>query len=561
MSKLAPTRRAIGAPPLPRGARVCAVALVPVLLLAAGARAESPAPEALDATPRAAMKAYLEAARAGEWEDAAAFLDLRALPPARRAAAGPDLARKLKSALDRALWVDLDALSAEPEGDRDDGLAPRLESVGALAAGAQSVDVLLERRPRADGEPGWRIAPQTVAAIPTLDDWFGESPWISSLPEPLRERGPFEVRVWQWLALAALVPLALVLAWTGAWALQRAARALARRAAPGFDEDLLRALAGPLRVVGVAVLLAPATAALGLAVPAARAIRGIELAVGLVGAAWLLLRLVDVGAGEVERRLRARARSGALAVIPLVRRALKAALAVLAGIALLQNLGFDATGLLAGVGVGGLAIALAAQKTVENLFGGVTLVTDQPVRVGDFCRFGGRVGTVEDVGLRSTRVRTLDRTLVTVPNAQFASFELENFGARDRIWLQATLGLRYETSADQLRQVLARVKQLLQDDPRVDPDPARVRLAGFGASSLDLEIFAYLRTRDINEFYAIREELFLRMMDVLAECGTGFAFPSRTVYAAKDEGLDPERKRAAEERGRALRSADPPGAA
>jgi MscS family membrane protein len=307
--------------------------------------------------------------------------------------------------------------------------------------------------------------------------------------------------------------------------------------------------------VAFALVISPAIAALGLAVPAARAARGAALVVGLVGGAWLLLRLVDVGAAAVEQRLRARGRIAAIGVVPLVRRVVKAALALLAGIALLQNLGFDATGLLAGLGVGGLAVALAAQKTVENLFGGVTLVTDQPVRVGDFCRFGQRVGVVEEVGLRSTRVRTLDRTVVTVPNSQFASLELENFGFRDRIWLHTTIGLRYETTADQLRHVLARIRALLLDHPRVDPDPARVRLAGFGDSSLDVEIFAYVHTRDINEFYAIREEIYLRVMDALAECGTGFAFPSRTVYAAQDTGLDLERQRAAQEVGRGLREA------
>jgi MscS family membrane protein len=195
------------------------------------------------------------------------------------------------------------------------------------------------------------------------------------------------------------------------------------------------------------------------------------------------------------------------------------------------------TGLLAGLGVGGLAVALAAQKTIENLFGGVSLVADRPIQVGEICRFGDRVGTIEAIGLRSTRIRTLDRTVVTIPNAEFSALQLENYSARDRIWLKLTLGLRYETSPAQLRQVLDALRKLLRDHPRVDPDPARVRFIDFGAYSLDLELFAYVQTSDFNEYLAIREEILLSIMDAVEACGTGFAFPSQTIYGARDGGL------------------------
>jgi len=225
----------------------------------------------------------------------------------------------------------------------------------------------------------------------------------------------------------------------------------------------------------------------------------------------------------------------------------------LAFLAVLQNIGINVTGILAGLGIGGLAVALAAQKTVENLFGGVTLILDQPVRVGDFCRFGDRVGTVEEVGLRSTRVRTLDRTVVSIPNGHFSSLELENFTLRDRIWLNTTLGLRYETTPDQLRHVLVEIRRMLYAHPRIDSEPARIRFASFGAYSLDLEIFAYVRTSDYEEFLAVREDVYLRIMDIVAESGTGFAFPSQTTYFARDTGLDEAKRRTAEAQVRAWR--------
>jgi len=241
-------------------------------------------------------------------------------------------------------------------------------------------------------------------------------------------------------------------------------------------------------------------------------------------------------------------------VVPLGVKAAKIVVAILALIAVLQNVGINVTGVLAGLGIGGLAVALAAQKTVENLFGGITLILDQPVRVGDFCRFGQKLGTVEEIGLRSTRIRTLERTLVSVPNGQFVSFELENFTARDRCWLQTILGLRYETTPDQLRYVLVELRTMLYAHPMVAANP-RIRLVKLGESSLDLEIFAYVPTANYDEFLAVREDIYLRIMDIVAQSGTSLAFPSQTTYTASDSGIDEAKRAAAEARVREWREA------
>jgi MscS family membrane protein len=347
-----------------------------------------------------------------------------------------------------------------------------------------------------------------------------------------------------WVTLLAVALLAGLAALLSARAL-RAMVAVTVRAAGEAPDGVLAKITGPLRLVFAAWLFSAGAHALGLPESMEDAVDVGSMGLTVLGAAWLLARLVDVLGERVSSALVTRGNTAPLAVVPLGRRAVKALIAAVALTALLQNLGFDATSLLAGLGIGGLAVALAAQKTVENLFGGVTLITDQPVRVGDFCRFGDAVGTVEDVGLRSTGIRTLERTLLTVPNSQFASAPLENFAPRDRFLLKITLGLRYETTPDQLRHVLIGLKRLLVAHPRVHPDPARARFAGFGAYSLDVEIFAYLLTTDIDEFHAIREDILLRMMDVVAASGTGFAFPSQTLYAAADAGLDAGRAQAA----------------
>jgi MscS family membrane protein len=514
--------------------RTLLVVLVATALLGPALAAAAPG-----ATPRAAMREFLTACRAGDYEAAARYLDLRRVPPGRRAPEGPALARRLKAVLDRTLWVELDALSDAPEGELDDGLPPDREQVGVISTGVGAeVPLLLQRRGGAE-QGTWRITSLTLSAVPALSGELGLD-WLEErLPPVWVETRFLELELWQWLALPASIALAALFGWLAGFVVARAAGSLARRTRTSYDDRLVTASVGPLRLLLGVLALAVGLRFLALAVPVERAIAAAAGVLAVLGVSWLLLRAVDVAAEWVQHRMQAQGRPGAVGLVPLGRRTAKVFLGSLAVIAVLQNLGVNVTGILAGLGVGGLAIALAAQKTVENFFGGVTLVADQPVRVGDFCRFGDRVGTVEEVGMRSTRVRTLDRTVVTIPNAEFAVLPLENFTQRDRIWFHAQLGLRYETTADQLRDVIARLRELLRADPRVDPDPARVRFIGFGAHSLDLELFAYIRTRDFGEFLAIREELLLRIMDCVAACGSAFAFPSQTVYAAKDTGLPP----------------------
>ncbi len=219
------------------------------------------------------------------------------------------------------------------------------------------------------------------------------------------------------------------------------------------------------------------------------------------------------------------------------------AVATSVGVAVLglQNLGVDIVPLLAGIGVGGLAVALAIRPTLENLIGGLILFSDRPVRVGDFCTFGGMSGTVEDIGVRSTQLRAMDRTLIAVPNAKFVDMEIINWARCDKMLISGIVGLRYETSDDQLRYVLVKIREMLHAHPKIDNETIRVRFADYGASSLDISLRIYALTRDWNEFHAIKEDVFLRIKQVVGSSGTRFAIPAQTLYMTKDSGLDTER--------------------
>jgi MscS family membrane protein len=213
--------------------------------------------------------------------------------------------------------------------------------------------------------------------------------------------------------------------------------------------------------------------------------------------------------------------------LPLVARVFKILLLLLFIAALLTEWGYNTTTILASLGVGGIAIALAAQKTIENFFGGVSVVADRPVAVGDFCKFGDRMGTVEDIGLRSTRVRTPDRTLVTVPNGQFSTMMIENFSKRDKMLFHFALNVRRDTKPDQVRTLLQSITSLLQHHDKVDAGAAPVQFVGVGTYSLDLDVSAYVLTSDDSEFAQIRQELLLAMLDAVESAGTALALPTQ----------------------------------
>lgn len=264
--------------------------------------------------------------------------------------------------------------------------------------------------------------------------------------------------------------------------------------------------------------------------------------------AWLVLvlsdRLADIFAKKKDDPLETRRFDAAL--MRTFFRLVSIVALIYLGIYAAEFVGIPIAPLVAGLGVGGLAIALAVRPTLENIIGGLTLFADRPVRVGDFCAYGDKIGTVEEIGLRSTRIRSLERTIVTVPNAEFSQMQIDNFAPRDQRLLTTVLQLRYETTPEQLRYVLAALRKMLLGHPKVTPDPARVRFVSYGAYSLDLEVFAYLRCQDQGEFLAIQEDILLRMADIVNESGSGFAFPSQTLYYRRDTGVDEEQSQKAE---------------
>jgi MscS family membrane protein len=255
---------------------------------------------------------------------------------------------------------------------------------------------------------------------------------------------------------------------------------------------------------------------------------------------WALLRLVDVVLQLVTQSPWGRSHATGRALLPLAGRVGKVTLVAMAIVALLAQLGFPVASLLAGLGIGGLALALAAQKTVENLFGTFSIGADQPFREGDTVRIENFIATVEFIGLRSTRFRTPDRTVITIPNGKLAEMRLESLAVRDRLRFVCVLPLVFATTEAQIREIIANCERVIRENAKTSSESATARFIAIGPSSLDIEVTAYFDTAEWNEFLTIRQDVLLALRGVVEQAGSAFAYPTQTVHVAAPRAESPQ---------------------
>jgi MscS family membrane protein len=258
--------------------------------------------------------------------------------------------------------------------------------------------------------------------------------------------------------------------------------------------------------------------------------------------AWFVSRIIDRGFEHAVNRTRQR--GGGESILVMMQRITRIVMLIIAFVAAMALFGVNVKTTLAGLGVGGLAVALGAQKTLENIVGGVSLLMDKAVHVGDFCNIGGRLGTVEDIGLRSLRLRTLDQNLLVVPNGLLAQMQFENMKARPKLLIDQNFSLRIETTVEQLRSVLNQVQSMLDEHPEIESGTSRIRVDDFAGAAFDLELFAYARTGDWMQFTAIRQDVILKIAEIVEAAGTRFAAPTRLTYLSTDTGVDKKKAEA-----------------
>jgi MscS family membrane protein len=333
-----------------------------------------------------------------------------------------------------------------------------------------------------------------------------------------------------WLVGGGVMVVALLVGASLGYLLHRALTAAARKSETTWDDQLLLQLSVPMRIVAAVFAAWAAFPALPF-VPRVTAAASIVLNVATTALViWLGFRLIDAARNTLGNRSWANGSPAAQSLLALGARLVKLVVMIIAAITGLALLGVPVASLVAGLGIGGLAVALAAQKTIENLFGALSIGVDRPFREGDFVRIGDLVGTVEAIGLRSTRVRTAARTVVTIPNGQLADTRCESFTACDRYQFETTVGLVYGTRPEQLRAIMDQISAMLLAMPSIWSEKVRVRFVGFGESSLDVRIQAWFVTHDWEEFLRLREEALLAIMVIVGGAGSDFAFPTRTVH-------------------------------
>jgi MscS family membrane protein len=497
-------------------------------------------------TPSSSVLTFLQAAQAGNYTTAAQYLQMS---PARRQTEGEQLAQQLKEVMDQSAFTGRVGIFNQPEGTPQEGVPLGRQRIGTMAAGDVEVDLDLVRVTDPAAGKIWLVASDTLAKIPELHDQVEARQVENKLlnyrfTAPLVKRQLGGMPLWQWLALIAASPFAAGLGWLLLALLGIPMRWWARRRGQ-IDVANWRSVSGPVWLLAGTMIHQIFARYIGMPLLPRHYYFQFTSVAFIIGMAWIVWQAVQWSLKRVRNRALARGHAGTGSLMLLGERVIKAVIVVFGLLAVFGALGFNMSTALAGLGIGGLAIGFGAQQTIANLFGGVSVLGDEVFRVGDTCKFGDRTGTIEDIGLRSTRIRTEERTLVAIPNGTVATINLENLSRRDKILFKTTLGMRPETKADHMRYVLAELRRLLYSHPKVETQTVRVRLTDIAGTQLSIELVSYILTRDYNEYAAVKEDLLLRMMEVMEDAGSGLALPAQTLYLSRDSGVETEKADAA----------------
>ena len=485
--------------------------------------------------PRSTVLGFLQAAQSAQPDSAAQYFQSSR---SRRPADDQKIVHELKSLMDRAFVGNINRITDVSEGTPQEGMSAAQERVGKVEVNDESVDLILTRVTDPLYGPIWVFSNETIAQLRELSGQLEAQQVETRLPQVLVRNVFLGLPLWQWIAILLLIPIATGVAWLLIQLFRAARSVLASIRGRKLDYKFGTAAFGPSLLLIGTLLHAVGMRFVGLPLLARHYYAQVILVLLLIGVTWLAVRIIEWLGERLRYRAISAGRAGVGSLMLLLQRMVKVMVIFAGAILVLNTVGFNLTTVLAGVGIGGIAIAFAAQKTLENLFGGVSVLGDEAIRVGDVCRFGTTVGTVEDIGLRSTRVRTVERVELSIPNGSLATMNIENLSQRDKFLFNNTIGLRGDSTRDQLLFCLAEIRKLLYAHPKIEADGARIRLVGFGVSSFDLEIFCYIKTLNAAEFIAIREDILLRIMGIVESSGTSFANPARTVYFTRDPGLN-----------------------
>ncbi len=475
-------------------------------------------------SPRGTVLGFIRAFHEDNAEAASVYLNTTL-----RGTAAGKLAQELYTVLDSRLPARLNEVSDRPDGGLANPLKPDQDVVGTISTAEGPLDIIVERVNRGSAGRIWLFSRQTLEAIPDVAREVDLVSIDSFIPRSMKTRIG-GVRAFEWVVLAVLGPLSywligLVGLLIGRLITVRRSPAHAsttRQVFPGFVRLLI--LAGAIRWLLTVVAVPLIERQFWTIVTAMFAI---------MSCVWFLLVLMAHAERYCLQRSRASGHPEMTALLRLLRQTADVIILAIGGLVTLDYFGVDPTAVLAGLGIGGIAVALAAQKTLENVIGGLSIIFDKAVSVGDSVKLGEIVGTVDSIGLRSTRIRTLDRTIVSVPNSQIAAVNIETLSTRDKFWFHHVVGLDYETTSEQMHAVLDGIRGHLEAHQRIDHgEPIRARFSRFGSFSLEVEVFAYVLADGWDRFLETQQELLMAIMGVVEHEGSAIALPAQTLHLA-----------------------------
>lgn len=489
-----------------------------------------PADEFNRGVPQSSLKGYLKAARDGDFERAAKYLDLRYLPGRMDESRGPQLARQLKIALDKVIWFDLEIISAHPAGFSDDELPADRDSIGRVKTPEKTVDIMMQRIPRGDGEYIWKFSNQTVAEIPHLYEYFGYGPFEEILSKIFPEAQFLGWQVWQWILwlinLALSFLLALLITWVVNLQLGRKDTAMRRQ--------IRQFVAWPVRFLLWLLLEQVGLSFIGLSMTVRNIFRFDPVLPAVM--TWTAVRLVDIIVFWWGERLRRSEREEAMVLLRPARTAIRVTLVIAAVLFWLDNIGLKVSTLLAGLGVGGLAVALAAQDTIKNLLGSIMILLDKPYKVGQRIVAKGHDGIVEEIGLRSTRIRLLTGHQTTIPNDEMAKIDIENIGQRPHIRRLTNIGITYDTPPEKIEKAVAIIMEILDNHEGMNPEyPPRAYFNEYNPYSLNILVLYWYHPADYWGYMKFSQWVNLQIAREFQNEGIKFAFPTSTTYLSQED--------------------------
>ncbi|MDO4442159.1 MAG: mechanosensitive ion channel [Moraxella sp.] len=486
-------------------------------------------------TPRGTTQGFIRAISNNDLTLASHYLDDRYLASSRLS--DKEIVQRFKQALDMGGRLDADLnISGDAMGNLSDNLPSDVDKVGEIQLMNTHIDILLIRHEAKDGTVYWQFSkdtlsklPQTTKAEPTLAQKMGFN--------ELSKHQAFGVNIGELAALIVLVAAAYLCVYVLVWLIYWASKGL-YQGLTGKTYRITPRVVMPLSLVIVAMLLPEIMLRAGVPVVLRASFGRFKDVIAWGAMAWLVLRLIDALFSRAEAMSIKRNRPEQVSILSLLRKVAKALMLVLAIIIIFGNLGFDLTTGIAALGVGGLALAFGAQKTIENLIGSVVVVADRPVHVGDYCRFGTMEGTVIDIGIRSSRIRTLNRTIVTVPNGEFSSMQIENYTARDMFHFLHYLYLKRDAKSGEIAQLVMDLQQFLKVHELTNDEWTQVRISELRQDCFVIEMRCYLPAPDVRVFYANQSALLIDVLAFVENYAVEHALPSQEIHINTQDAID-----------------------